>query len=108
MVVKKLLPFQLTNETENNEEEKRYDYLIEPSGLDSIEKLMQEKIYLSIYKAILEGQAAEQGARMAAMDAATDNAAEMIDQLTLLYNRTRQAQITTELSEIVAGANALN
>ena len=70
--------------------------------------LIKEYIGFFFYKAIIESQAAEESARMAAMESATDNAADMIKELTLLYNRTRQAQITTELSEIVAGAEALN
>jgi F-type H+-transporting ATPase subunit gamma len=60
-----------------------------------------------LYNAFLESSAAEQGARMAAMDSASSNAGDMINDLTLIYNRQRQAQITTELSEIVAGAEAL-
>ena len=61
-----------------------------------------------MYNSFLESFAAEQGARMAAMDSATDNAADMIKELTLIYNRQRQAQITSELAEIVAGAEALS
>ena len=75
--------------------------------LVSVKNLSVDYVFLSVYKAFLESKAAEEGSRMAAMDAATDNAREMIDELTLLYNRVRQAKITTELAEIVAGANAL-
>ena len=69
--------------------------------------LSVDHLSLNLFKGLLESVAAEQGARMAAMDAATDNAGDMIKGLTLEYNRQRQAQITTELSEIVAGAEAL-
>ena len=62
---------------------------------------------MQIFRALLENAASEQGARMAAMDSATRNAGEMIDKLTLNYNRTRQAQITKELIEIISGAEAL-
>ena len=69
--------------------------------------MTQSYIKYSLFNAFLESSAAEQGARMAAMDAATDNAGGMIQDLSLIYNRQRQAQITTELTEIVAGAEAL-
>ena len=62
---------------------------------------------MQIYRALVENAASEQGARMSAMDNATRNAGDMIDRLTLFYNRTRQAQITRELIEIVSGAEAL-
>ena len=62
---------------------------------------------MQVFRALLESFASEQGARMAAMDSATRNAGEMIDKLTLNYNRTRQAKITTEMIEIVSGAEAL-
>ena len=61
-----------------------------------------------IYGALIEAQASENGARMQAMDNATNNATEMIDHLTLLYNRARQGSITQELTEIIAGANAIS
>ena len=62
---------------------------------------------VEIYRALLESVASEHGARMTAMDAATKNASEMIDKLTLIYNRARQAAITTELMEIIGGSEAL-
>ena len=62
---------------------------------------------MSIYRLLLESKAGEHGARMTAMDSATDNASELIDKLTLALNRARQAQITTEITEIVSGAAAL-
>ncbi len=81
--------------------------IIEPSIDAVLADLCQSYVKYSLYNAFLESSAAEQGARMAAMDAASSNAGDMINDLTLIYNRQRQAQITTELSEIVAGAEAL-
>jgi F-type H+-transporting ATPase subunit gamma len=69
--------------------------------------LLPRNISVQIYRALLENAASEHGARMAAMDNATRNAGEMIKGLTLTYNRTRQAMITTELIEIIAGAEAV-
>jgi len=69
--------------------------------------LLPRNVTVQIFKGILENQASEQGARMAAMDSATRNAGEVIDALTLKYNRSRQAQITKELIEIISGAEAL-
>ncbi|GAB5377697.1 MAG: hypothetical protein AcusKO_41590 [Acuticoccus sp.] len=68
---------------------------------------MPRNIAVQIFRALLENAASEQGARMSAMDSATRNAGEMIDRLTLEFNRTRQAQITKELIEIISGAEAL-
>jgi len=69
--------------------------------------LFRSNVTVQIFRALLENGASEQGARMSAMDNATRNAGEMIDKLTLTFNRRRQAQITTELIEIIAGAEAL-
>ena len=99
-----LLPLSLDTK---EEEIATSNYFFEPSEEAIVDQLVKEYINISFYRAILESKAAEEGARMAAMDSATDNASDMIKGLTLLYNRTRQAQITTELSEIVAGAEAL-
>ncbi|OKL44392.1 F0F1 ATP synthase subunit gamma [Pseudovibrio exalbescens] len=82
-----------------------YDY--EPGEQEILETLLPRNISVQIYSAILENAASEQGARMTAMDNATRNAGEMIDKLTLSYNRQRQAQITKELIEIISGAEAL-
>eukprot|EP01047_Picozoa_sp_COSAG01_P014579 COSAG01_NODE_713_length_14097_cov_15.136448_10_plen_285_part_00 len=83
------------------------DYIFEPDAADLFAQLSVDYVYLSVYMSFLESKAAEEGARMAAMDSATDNAGEMVNHLSLLFNRVRQAKITTELAEIVAGANAL-
>ena len=82
-----------------------YEY--EPEEEDILARLLPLNLSVQIYRALLENAASEQGARMAAMDNATRNAGDMIDRLTLNYNRTRQAQITKELIEIVSGAEAL-
>ncbi len=83
------------------------DYLYEPSEAEILNDLLPRFVTFQIYRALLESQAAEHAARMTAMDSATKNAGELIDKLTLKYNRSRQAEITTELIEVVSGANAL-
>lgn len=82
-----------------------YDY--EPDETEILNMLLPRNVSIQIFKAMLENAASEQGARTTAMDNATRNAGEMIDKLTITYNRSRQAQITTELIEIIAGAEAL-
>jgi len=82
-----------------------YDY--EPSEDEILAELLPRGVATQIFAALLENGASEQGARMTAMDNATRNAGDMIDRLTIEYNRTRQAAITTELIEIIAGAEAL-
>jgi len=82
-------------------------YEFEPEQEELLGELLPRNLAVQIYRALLESAASEQGARMTAMDNATRNAGEMIDKLTLHYNRTRQAAITNELIEIVSGAEAL-
>ena len=82
-----------------------YEY--EPSEEEILEVLLPKNVSIQIFKGLLENAASEQGARMSAMDNATRNAGEMIKKLSLQYNRTRQAQITKELIEIISGAEAL-
>jgi F-type H+-transporting ATPase subunit gamma len=83
------------------------DYLVEPSRAELVPVVLRGYLEDSIFHALLEAEASEQGARMTAMDSATNNAADMIDRLTLEMNRARQASITTELMDIVGGAEAL-
>jgi F-type H+-transporting ATPase subunit gamma len=83
------------------------DIIYEPDGKELLGRLLPMALRTQIFQAFLETQAGEQAARMAAMDSATRNASDLIDDLTLLYNRGRQAAITTELTEIVSGAEAL-
>jgi F-type H+-transporting ATPase subunit gamma len=82
-----------------------YEY--EPDETEILAGLLPRNISIQVFRALLENAASEQGARMSAMDNATRNAGEMIDKLTISYNRQRQAQITTELIEIISGAEAL-
>jgi len=82
-----------------------YDY--EPDETEILDELLPRNIAIQIFRALLENAASEQGARMSAMDNATRNAGEMIDKLTITYNRSRQAMITKELIEIISGAEAL-
>jgi F-type H+-transporting ATPase subunit gamma len=82
-------------------------YEFEPDEQTILQELLPRNLAVQIYRALVENAASEQGARMTAMDSATRNAGDMIDRLTLFYNRTRQAQITKELIEIVSGAEAL-
>jgi F-type H+-transporting ATPase subunit gamma len=82
-----------------------YDY--EPEESEILEALLPRNLAVQIFKALLENAASEQGARMSAMDNATRNAGDMINRLTLIYNRSRQAAITKELIEIISGAEAL-
>jgi F-type H+-transporting ATPase subunit gamma len=83
------------------------DYLYEPSAEDILNSFLPKHIEVQVYRALLESQASEMGARMTAMDSATRNAKDMIERLTLKFNKQRQAAITKEISEIVGGAEAL-
>jgi F-type H+-transporting ATPase subunit gamma len=84
-----------------------WDYLYEPDAQTVLDQLLTRYIEALIYQAVAENMASEQSARMVAMKAASDNAANVIDELTLIYNKSRQASITKELSEIVGGAAAV-
>ncbi|MFZ5641408.1 MAG: ATP synthase F1 subunit gamma [Bacillota bacterium] len=84
------------------------DYIYEPSPEELLNELLPTYVETTVYRAMLESKASELGARMTAMGSATDNAAELINKLTLSLNRARQAAITKEISEIVGGANALD
>ena len=83
------------------------EYVFEPSAEEILEELLPRYLTFQVYRILLESQAAEHAARMTASDSATKNAGEIIERLTLRYNRARQAAITTELIEVVSGANAL-
>lgn len=84
------------------------NYILEPSQEAIVEQLIPKNIKIQLYKAVLDSHASEHGARMTAMDKATDNAGELLKALKLSYNQARQAAITTELTEIVSGAAALS
>jgi len=82
-------------------------YLYEPSKGELLDQLLHRNFHVQAYRILLESSAAEQGARMTAMDGATRNAGELIKKLTIYYNKTRQSAITKELMDIVGGAEAL-
>lgn len=105
--LKQLLPIEPPTIKEEAGEATQVDYLYEPDASGLLEALLPSYVESEVQSALLDSAAAEQAARMTSMDAATKNAGEMIDSLTLLYNRTRQAAITKELIEIVSGAQAL-
>jgi len=98
----KLLPI------EKPEGKQSKQYIFEPSPEEILASLLPKYVETQIFRSILEGKASEQGARMTAMSSATDNAKDMIDRLSLIMNRARQAAITKEISEIVGGAAALD
>ena len=99
-----VLPIQPSTTTT---EENTVDYIYEPSRAEVLSEILPKMVEVQIFRALLESNASEQGARMSAMDSASRNAAEMIDKLTLQYNRARQAAITTELTEIISGAESI-
>lgn len=100
-----LLPIEPS--TEENAD-KAGDYIFEPSKIEIVRDLIPKTLKLQLFKAVLDSQASEHGARMTAMHKATDNASELKKDLTLEYNKARQAAITNEILEIVGGAEALN
>ena len=109
-VVQQLLPLSaesLTVEKNAEGQSLRWDYLYEPDAESVIDELLVRYTEALVFQALAENMASEHSARMVAMKAATDNAGNLIAELKLIYNRTRQAAITKELSEIVAGAAAV-
>ena len=84
------------------------DYILEPNQEEIVSQLIPKSIKIQLYKAVLDSHASEHGARMTSMDKATENAGDLLKNLKLAYNQARQAAITTELTEIVSGAAALN
>ena len=104
IIVEKYLP--LTTE-EFSGEMKSVNYIFEPDKMILLDSLLPKHLNLQSWRILLESNTAEQGARMTAMESATDNAGELISDLTLHYNKARQANITREISEIVGGAEAL-
>ncbi len=109
-----LVPFAVAGQDDGPEQDEEdaaagqagvYEY--EPEEGEILDELLPRNLGVQIFRALLENFASEQGARMTAMESATTNAGEMIDKLSLIYNRTRQAQITRELIEIISGAEAV-
>ncbi len=108
-VIEQLLPLTADTLSQTEAEKSAYgwDYLYEPDAATVIDELLTRYIEALVYQAVAENMASEQSARMVAMKAATDNAGNLINELKLIYNKTRQAAITKELSEIVGGAAAI-
>ena len=105
-----LIPLDVSSKSDDKNENEKTDnsiYIYEPDEETILQDLLPKNVSIQIFKVLLESDAGEQGARMAAMDNATRNAGEMIDSLTLKYNRTRQAFITKELIEIISGAESI-
>jgi F-type H+-transporting ATPase subunit gamma len=107
LVVDRLLPIEPPTVVDEDQDESQVDYLYEPDARTLLAELLPRHVETQVQRAIFDSAAAEQASRMTSMDAATRNAGDMIDALTMLYNRTRQAAITKELIEIVSGAQAL-
>lgn len=108
--VEKLLPVvavELEDDSEDHFGNKYWDYLYEPDAKEVLERLLTRYIESIVYQGLVENNACEQSARMVAMKSASDNAGNIIDELQLVYNKARQAAITQEISEIVAGAAAV-
>ena len=100
-----IIPTQINKESEINEQSETYEF--EPDEDEILEELLPKNISTQVFKAFLENAASEQGSRMTAMDNATRNAGDLVDKLTINYNRSRQASITKELIEIISGAESL-
>jgi len=108
-VIEQLLPLSAERFAQSDEEKRAYswDYIYEPDAQRVIEELLTRYVEALIYQSVAENMASEQSARMVAMQAASDNAKKLIEELQLVYNKTRQAGITKEISEIVGGAAAI-
>jgi len=107
LTTEQLLPLP-KNAEEEHVKPVNIDYILEPSQESIVEQLIPKSIKIQLYKAVLDSHASEHGARMTSMDKATENAGDLLKALKLSYNQARQAAITTELTEIVSGAAALN
>jgi len=106
-VVQQLVPLPESKDDHLNERQQTWDYLYEPEPKVLLDSLLVRYLESQIYQAVVDNLASEQAARMVAMKAATDNAGNLINDLRLVYNKARQASITNELNEIVAGAAAI-
>jgi F-type H+-transporting ATPase subunit gamma len=109
-VIEQLLPLSAERFEQSPEEKRAYswDYLYEPDAQRVVDELMTRYVEALVYQSVAENMASEQSARMVAMKAASDNAKKLIEELQLVYNKTRQAGITKEISEIVGGAAAVS
>ena len=102
--MEQLLPIQPETESATSDET---DYIYEPNRSEVLAQILPKMVDVAVFRGLLESNASEHGARMAAMDSASRNASEMISKLTLQYNRARQAAITKELMEIISGAESV-
>lgn len=108
-MIQKVLPIDTQKIVKtDNENEQGIDYLYEPNSQAILDRLLPLHLNMQMWRAVLESNASEQGARMTAMDSATENAKDLEKELRLEYNQARQSAITTEISEIVSGAQALS
>ncbi|MES2417186.1 MAG: ATP synthase F1 subunit gamma [Bacteroidota bacterium] len=107
LTTEQLLPLP-KSETANDAKSSNTEYILEPNQEEIVKTLIPKSIKIQLYKAVLDSHASEHGARMTSMDKATENAGDLLKALKLAYNQARQAAITTELTEIVSGAAALN
>jgi F-type H+-transporting ATPase subunit gamma len=110
VTVQQVIPFPVPKADEEaaaSDKSQNAMYLMEPSEEEILDELLPRNLSVQLFRALLESNASEHGARMSAMDNATRNAGDMLDDLTMTYNRTRQAAITSELIEIISGAEAL-
>ncbi|MBC8053390.1 MAG: ATP synthase F1 subunit gamma [Sphingobacteriaceae bacterium] len=105
LTTEQLLP--VPRAAQSNDAASKTDYILEPSQEEIVNELIPKSVKIQLYKAVLDSHASEHGARMTAMDKATENAGDLLKALKLSYNQARQAAITTELTEIVSGAAAL-
>lgn len=108
LYTEQLLPLPRNGEATPKNPGTKVDFILEPSQEQIVSELIPKSVKIQLYKAILDSHASEHGARMTAMDKATENAGELLRSLKLSYNQARQAAITTELTEIVSGAAALS
>jgi F-type H+-transporting ATPase subunit gamma len=113
LITEQILPVPKAEKTEEvkpvkGEIASQVDYILEPSKEEIVEQLIPKNIKIQLYRGVLDSVASEHGARMTAMDKATENAGDLLKALKLAYNQARQAAITTELTEIVSGAAALS
>jgi F-type H+-transporting ATPase subunit gamma len=106
LVNEQFLPIQPS--TEDKKKRMNLDYIFEPTLENIVEELIPRSLKIQFYKALLDSHAAEHGARMTAMHKATDNATDLINELTLNFNKARQAAITNAILEVTNGAEALN
>jgi len=108
LTTEQLLPLPKSEVKEEKASKQQIDYILEPSKEEIVKELIPKSIKIQLFKAVLDSHASEHGARMTSMDKATENAGDLLKALKLSYNQARQAAITTELTEIVSGAAALN